>query len=96
MAAVTLTGALDIGTTDPAGERVIDVRDLRMRYGTNDVLQGGAKLSRETSVGHEDHSDHRTKPLMETAPPSRIATEPENSAILCIAVKMASEMRQHG
>jgi ABC-2 type transport system ATP-binding protein len=40
MAAVTLTGALDVGTVDPADERVIDVRDLRMRYGTRDVLEG--------------------------------------------------------
>jgi ABC-2 type transport system ATP-binding protein len=40
MAAVTLTGALDVGTDRPADERVIDVRDLRMRYGTKDVLDG--------------------------------------------------------
>jgi ABC-2 type transport system ATP-binding protein len=40
MAAVTLTGALDVGVDDPADERVIDVRDLRMRYGTRDVLDG--------------------------------------------------------
>jgi ABC-2 type transport system ATP-binding protein len=37
---MTLTGALDIGADHPAGERVIDVRDLRMRYGTKDVLEG--------------------------------------------------------
>jgi ABC-2 type transport system ATP-binding protein len=40
MAAMTLTGALDVGADHPADERVIDVRDLRMRYGTNDVLDG--------------------------------------------------------
>jgi ABC-2 type transport system ATP-binding protein len=40
MAAVTLTGALDIGIDEPFDERVIDVRDLRMRYGTKDVLDG--------------------------------------------------------
>ena len=40
MAAVTLTGAFDVGTDRPADERVIDVRDLRMRYGTKDVLEG--------------------------------------------------------
>ncbi|MFI6072811.1 ABC transporter ATP-binding protein [Actinoplanes sp. NPDC051343] len=40
MAAMTLTGALDVGRIDPDDERVIDVRDLRMRYGTRDVLEG--------------------------------------------------------
>jgi ABC-2 type transport system ATP-binding protein len=40
MAAVTLTGALDIAADRPGDERVIDVRDLRMRYGTKDVLEG--------------------------------------------------------
>jgi ABC-2 type transport system ATP-binding protein len=40
MAAVTLTGELDVGITEPFGERVIDVRDLRMRYGAKDVLDG--------------------------------------------------------
>jgi ABC-2 type transport system ATP-binding protein len=44
MAAVTLTGALGVPTGEPAGEpadeRVLDVRDLRMRYGTKDVLDG--------------------------------------------------------
>jgi ABC-2 type transport system ATP-binding protein len=40
MAAQTFTGALDVGMRDPADERVIDVRDLRMRYGTRDVLEG--------------------------------------------------------
>ncbi|MFC7275069.1 ABC transporter ATP-binding protein [Paractinoplanes rhizophilus] len=37
---MTLTGALDLGTGVPGGERVIDVRDLRMRYGAKDVLSG--------------------------------------------------------
>jgi ABC-2 type transport system ATP-binding protein len=37
---MTLTGALDVGTVDPGDERVIDVHDLRMRYGTKDVLEG--------------------------------------------------------
>jgi ABC-2 type transport system ATP-binding protein len=37
---MTLTGALEAGTEVPADERVIDVRDLRMRYGSKDVLDG--------------------------------------------------------
>jgi ABC-2 type transport system ATP-binding protein len=37
---MTLTGALDVGTEVPADGRVIDVRDLRMRYGTKNVLDG--------------------------------------------------------
>jgi ABC-2 type transport system ATP-binding protein len=37
---MTLTGALDAGAEAPADERVIDVRDLRMRYGSQDVLDG--------------------------------------------------------
>jgi ABC-2 type transport system ATP-binding protein len=37
---MTLTGALDAGAAVPADQRVIDVRDLRMRYGTKDVLDG--------------------------------------------------------
>jgi ABC-2 type transport system ATP-binding protein len=40
MGGTTLTGALDAGTQVPVDERVIDVRDLRMRYGTKDVLAG--------------------------------------------------------
>ena len=35
-----MTGALEAGAEVPADERVIDVRDLRMRYGTKDVLDG--------------------------------------------------------
>jgi ABC-2 type transport system ATP-binding protein len=37
---MTLTGAPDAGTELPVDERVIDVRDLRMRYGAKDVLDG--------------------------------------------------------
>jgi ABC-2 type transport system ATP-binding protein len=37
---MTLTGALDTGIEPPGDETVIDVRDLRMRYGTRDVLSG--------------------------------------------------------
>jgi ABC-2 type transport system ATP-binding protein len=36
----TLTGALVADLETPADERVIDVRDLRMRYGSKDVLEG--------------------------------------------------------
>ena len=35
-----MAGALEAGTQVPPGERVIDVRDLRMRYGAKDVLTG--------------------------------------------------------
>jgi ABC-2 type transport system ATP-binding protein len=37
---MTLTGALESGAEAPADGRVIDVRDLRMRYGSLDVLDG--------------------------------------------------------
>jgi ABC-2 type transport system ATP-binding protein len=40
MAAITMTGALEAGADEPVDERVIDVRDLRMRYGARDVLDG--------------------------------------------------------
>src|SRR4051812_40981651 len=40
MGRMTLTGAPDAGTELPVDERVIDVRDLRMRYGAKDVLDG--------------------------------------------------------
>src|SRR3954463_3340286 len=40
MGGMTLTGAPDAGTELPVDERVIDVRDLRMRYGAKDVLDG--------------------------------------------------------
>jgi ABC-2 type transport system ATP-binding protein len=36
----TLTGALVADLETPADERVIDVHDLRMRYGSKDVLDG--------------------------------------------------------
>ena len=36
----TLTGALVADLETPADQRVIDVRDLRMRYGSKDVLEG--------------------------------------------------------
>src|SRR5919112_6909397 len=36
----TMTGALVADIELPADERVIDIRDLRMRYGTKDVLDG--------------------------------------------------------
>ncbi|GAA2611776.1 ABC transporter ATP-binding protein [Paractinoplanes durhamensis] len=47
---MTLTGELDTGTEVPAGERVIDVRDLRMRYGTTDVLAGVSFTARRGEV----------------------------------------------
>jgi ABC-2 type transport system ATP-binding protein len=37
---MAMTGALESGTRSPDDERVIDVRGLRMRYGTKDVLLG--------------------------------------------------------
>src|SRR5947208_10767107 len=50
MGGMTLTGALDVGTEVPADERVIDVRDLRMRYGTKDVLSGVSFTARRGEV----------------------------------------------
>jgi len=47
---MTLTGALDAGTELPADERVIDVRDLRMRYGAKDVLAGVGFTARRGEV----------------------------------------------
>ena len=47
---MTLTGALDVGSEVPADERVIDVRDLRMRYGTKDVLDGVSFTARRGEV----------------------------------------------
>jgi ABC-2 type transport system ATP-binding protein len=47
---MTLTGALDTGPALPAGEAVIDVRDLRMRYGTKDVLSGVSFTARRGEV----------------------------------------------
>jgi ABC-2 type transport system ATP-binding protein len=47
---MTLTGALGVGAEVPPGERVIDVRDLRMRYGTKDVLAGVGFTARRGEV----------------------------------------------
>ncbi|MCU7723624.1 ABC transporter ATP-binding protein [Actinoplanes sp. KI2] len=47
---MTLTGALGVGTEVSADERVIDVRDLRMRYGTKDVLAGIGFTARRGEV----------------------------------------------
>ncbi len=45
-----MAGALDAGTQVPPGERVIDVRDLRMRYGAKDVLTGVSFAARRGEV----------------------------------------------
>ncbi|HEY0003110.1 MAG TPA: ABC transporter ATP-binding protein [Actinoplanes sp.] len=45
-----MTGAFGVGTEAPTDERVIDVRDLRMRYGTRDVLDGVAFTARRGEV----------------------------------------------
>ena len=45
-----MTGALDVDTDVPDAERVIDVRDLRMRYGTKDVLGGVSFTARRGEV----------------------------------------------
>src|SRR3954447_23399129 len=50
MGGMTLTGALGAGTELPADERVIDVRDLRMRYGAKDVLHGVTFSARRGEV----------------------------------------------
>ncbi|MET0424645.1 MAG: ABC transporter ATP-binding protein [Actinoplanes sp.] len=50
MGGMTLTGALGAGTEVPPGERVIDVRDLHMRYGSNDVLRGVTFAARRGEV----------------------------------------------
>ena len=47
---MTLTGELGAGTDVPAGERVIDVHDLQMRYGTKDVLRGVSFAARRGEV----------------------------------------------
>ncbi|WP_438872356.1 ABC transporter ATP-binding protein [Paractinoplanes maris] len=47
---MTLTPALEAGTEVPPAERVIDVRDLRMRYGAKDVLQGVTFAARRGQV----------------------------------------------
>jgi ABC-2 type transport system ATP-binding protein len=46
----TMTGALVAETGVPADERVIDVRDLRMRYGSKDVLDGVTFTARRGEV----------------------------------------------
>jgi ABC-2 type transport system ATP-binding protein len=45
-----MTGALADGVEVPSGERVIEVRDLRMRYGTKDVLHGVGFTARRGEV----------------------------------------------
>src|SRR4051812_19057100 len=50
MAGLTMTGGLGTGTDEPGDERVIDVRDLRMRYGAKDVLDGVSFLARRGEV----------------------------------------------
>ncbi len=50
MGGMTLTGALESGPQVPADERVIDVRDLRMRYGAKDVLHGVSFAARRGEV----------------------------------------------
>ncbi|GIF18653.1 multidrug ABC transporter ATP-binding protein [Paractinoplanes tereljensis] len=47
---MTLTGELDAGLDVPADERVIDVRDLCMRYGAKDVLAGVSFTARRGEV----------------------------------------------
>src|SRR3954451_17301071 len=50
MAGWRMTGALGTGTDEPVDERVIEVRDLRMRYGTKDVLHGVGFTARRGEV----------------------------------------------
>jgi ABC-2 type transport system ATP-binding protein len=50
MAITTLTGALVDGAPEPVDDRVIDVRDLRMRYGAKDVLDGVTFTARRGEV----------------------------------------------
>ncbi|MBU2662079.1 ABC transporter ATP-binding protein [Actinoplanes bogorensis] len=47
---MTLAGELEVGTQVPADERVIDVRDLRMRYGAKDVLNDVSFAARRGEV----------------------------------------------
>ena len=47
---MTLTGELDVGAESSADEQVIDVRDLRMRYGAKDVLSGVSFTARRGEV----------------------------------------------
>ncbi|WP_067505407.1 ABC transporter ATP-binding protein [Actinoplanes sp. TFC3] len=46
----TVTGVLESGVPMPVDEQVLDVRDLRMRYGTKDVLQGVSFTARRGEV----------------------------------------------
>src|SRR4051812_31950369 len=46
----TVTGPLPRDVEAPADSRVIDVRDLRMRYGTKDVLHGVSFTARKGEV----------------------------------------------
>ena len=50
MSELTLTGVRGAGTGEPGDEPVIDVRDLRMRYGTKDVLDGVTFAARRGEV----------------------------------------------
>ncbi|TDO40615.1 ABC transporter ATP-binding protein [Paractinoplanes brasiliensis] len=50
MAGTTLAGASEAGVSVPVDERVIDVRDLRMRYGTKDVLHEVSFAARRGEV----------------------------------------------
>jgi ABC-2 type transport system ATP-binding protein len=50
MSELTLTGVLGAGIGEPGDEPVIDVRDLRMRYGTKDVLDGVTFAARRGEV----------------------------------------------
>ncbi|MFF5080833.1 ABC transporter ATP-binding protein [Actinoplanes sp. NPDC000266] len=50
MGGTTLTGALAAGPEVPAGERVIDIHDLHMRYGAKDVLTGVTFAARRGEV----------------------------------------------
>src|SRR4029450_11498462 len=50
MAGLTLTGELDAGTAVPADERVIDIRDLRMRYGGEAAPRGASFAARRGEV----------------------------------------------
>jgi ABC-2 type transport system ATP-binding protein len=50
MGGITLMGALAAGIPVPADETVIDVRDLRMRYGAKEVLSGVSFTARRGEV----------------------------------------------
>src|SRR5689334_23704804 len=46
----TLTGAFVTGAELPPDDRVLDVRELRMRYGSTDVLHGVSFTARRGEV----------------------------------------------